>query len=115
MTGVVETVRELVGSDDDADDILRAAVQAVVDGGLAAWAGIHFVEGGDLVLGPEAGTHSPDARTVVPVVYNGTQVADLAAEGCTDRDLLAQVADLVAIQCLVGWDTGGVAWDELGG
>ena len=115
MTGsaaMLATVAELVAGDDDADDILRAVVAELVSSGTAVWAGIYFVEGGDLVLGPQAGTPEPDARTAVPVVYDGTQVADLAADRCDDHALLAGVAGLVAIQCLVGWDTGGVPWDE---
>ncbi len=109
---VLEAVIRLVGGEEDADDILRAVVAELVRTGTAAWAGIYFVEGGELVLGPHAGTPDPGARTAVPVVYGGTQVADLAADHCDDRDLLAGVADLVAIQCLVGWDTGGVPWAE---
>ena len=64
------------------------------------------------MLGPEAGTADPEARTAVPVVYDGTRVADLAADRCGDRALLGGVAELVALQCLVGWDTGGVPWDD---
>jgi hypothetical protein len=109
---VLDTVEQLVGGDEDADDILRGVVAALVDSGAAAWAGIYFVEAGDLVLGPQAGTPDPGARTTVPVEYEGTHVADLAADRCTDRALLGGVADLVALQCLVGWDTGGVPWDD---
>ena len=28
-----------------------------------------------------------------------------------DRIFLERVADLVAVHCLVGWDTGGESWD----
>lgn len=111
---VLETVQQLVGSDEDADDVLRGVVGALVDSGTAAWAGISFVEDGELVLGPQAGTPDPGARTTVPVVYEGTRVADLAADRCPDRALLDGVAGLVALQCLVGWDTGGVPWDDAG-
>jgi hypothetical protein len=109
---VLDAVGRLVEGGGDADDILRGVVAELVSSGTAAWAGIYFVEGGDLVLGPQAGTPDPGSRTAVPVVYDGTQVADLAADHCDDRTLLAGVADLVAIQCLVGWDTGGVPWDK---
>jgi hypothetical protein len=109
---VLDAVQQLVGGDEDADDILRGVVTALVDSGAAAWAGIYFVEGGDLVLGPQAGTGDPEARTAVPVVYDGTRIADLAADHCSDGALLGGVADLVALQCLVGWDTGGVPWDD---
>jgi hypothetical protein len=70
------------------------------------------VEGDELVLGPEAGTPAPATRTQVAVSYLGSGVGELAADGCGDPDFLARVADLVAEWCLVGWDTGGVPWDE---
>jgi hypothetical protein len=66
------------------------------------------------VLGPEAGTPMPAARTQVPVSYLGVRVAVLAADECGDLVLLERVASLVAEWCLVGWDTGGVPWDETG-
>jgi hypothetical protein len=47
----------------------------------------------------------------VPVVYEGTPVAELAAEGCDDIALLEAVAALIPEHCLVGWDTGGAAWE----
>jgi hypothetical protein len=109
---LLDAVQQLVGSDEDADDILRGVVSALVDSGTAVWAGVFFVEGGDLVLGPQAGTPEPEERATVPVAYEGTHVADLAADRCTDRALLGGIADLVALQCLVGWDTGGVPWDD---
>jgi hypothetical protein len=109
---LLETVSRLAQSDDDADDILRAVVSALVDSGTATWAGIFFVEEGELVLGPEAGAPDPAARTTVPVIYEHARVAELAADRCPDTALLAQVADLVALLCLVGWDTGGVPWDD---
>jgi hypothetical protein len=109
---LLDAVQHLVGSDEDADDILRGVVAALVDSGTAVWAGVFFVEGGDLVLGPQAGTPDPVARTTVPVVYEGTRVAELAADHCPDGGLLGGIADLVALQCLVGWDTGGIPWDD---
>ena len=108
---MLEQVERIVESGEDADDILRGVVNELVHGG-AAWAGIFFVEDGELVLGPEAGTPDPGARTTVPVAYEGTHVADLAADRCTDQALLGGVAGLVGLQCLVGWDTGGVPWDN---
>ena len=108
---LLEKVGRLVEDDADADDVLRAVVGALVENG-AAWSGILFVEDDELVLGPQAGTPAPSERTVVPVLYEGTHVADLAADRYEDRETLSRVADLVAIQCLVGWDTGGVPWDD---
>ncbi len=94
----------------DADDVLRQTVaQLVADG--AAWAGIFFVEDGDLALGPEAGAPEETRRMSVPVTWRGERVAELAADGEVDRAHLEQVAAEIADLCLVGWDTGGEAWE----
>jgi hypothetical protein len=94
----------------DADDVLRAVVEALVEDGCR-WAGILFVEGGELTLGPEAGTAAPETRTGVPVLFQGTNVAELAVDGFDDELSLARIAALIAPYCLVGWDTGGIPWD----
>ena len=46
-----------------------------------SWAGVFFVEGDELVLGPQAGTPEPERRTAVPVLWRDTRVAELAADG----------------------------------
>ena len=106
------TVEAVVARGGDADDVLRAVVAALHDAGYA-WAGILFVEDGALSLGPDAGTPGTAGRTTVPVVWVGEPVAELAVEGATPEDapFLARVAELVAGHCLVGWDTGGEAWN----
>ena len=96
----------------DADDVLRDVVKALVGDGGCSWAGILFAEEDELILGPQAGLPDPASRTQVPVVYNGARVAELVADG-GDASLLERVAQLVAPYCLVGWDTGGVPWDEV--
>jgi hypothetical protein len=97
----------------DADDILRDVVAALAD--RYAWAGILFVEEGELVLGPEAGTPAAGAteRTQVRVTFNGNRIAELAVDGAPeeDRTFLERVAERVADHCLVGWDTGGEDWE----
>lgn len=94
----------------DADDVLRQTVaQLVADG--AAWAGIFFVEDGELELGPESGRPDEAQRTSVPVTWKGERVAELAADGDVDHARLEQVAAEIADLCLVGWDTGGEAWE----
>jgi putative methionine-R-sulfoxide reductase with GAF domain len=94
----------------DADDLLREAVaQLVTDG--AVWAGIFFVEEDELVLGPRAGAEDPSRRQAVPVTWRGEKVAELAADGGVERARLEQVAAEIADLCLVGWDTGGEAWE----
>jgi len=98
----------------DPDDILRAVVEALVDQGGCRWAGIFFAENGELALGPEAGAPQLEARTHATVAYQGDAVADLAADGCDSPTLLEEVAAAIAPYCLVGWDTGGVPWEEAG-
>jgi hypothetical protein len=100
----------------DADDVLRAVVEQLVTRGGAVWAGILFVENGELVLGPQSGKQRPGNqqhgdRIKLPVVYDGERVAELVVDGCADRGLLERVALLISSYCLVGWDTGGLPWD----
>ena len=64
------------------------------------------------MLGPQAGTPRPDARVQIPVVYRGDRVAELVVDGCDDRAFLDRVAALISAHCLVGWDTGGVPWQQ---
>jgi len=109
----LETIEAVVARGGDADDVLRAVVAALHDDAGYAWAGILFVEDGSLSLGPEAGTAGTAGRTAVPVVWDGEPVAELAVEGAAPDDgpSLARVAELVSGHCLVGWDTGGEAWN----
>jgi len=93
----------------DADDQLRATVAELA--ARYSWAGVFFVEGEELVLGPEAGDPDPGRRTTVPVVWRDTRVAELAADGDVDIAHLEQVASEIADLCLVGWDTDGEEWE----
>jgi hypothetical protein len=95
----------------DADDVLRQTVAALATSDGCTWAGIFFVEEGELVLGPEAGTPDDARRVSVPVTWKGERIAELAADGDLDRAHLEQVAAEIADLCLVGWDTGGQAWE----
>ena len=108
-------IEAIVARDGDADDILRAVVQALHDTAGYPWAGISFLEDGELVLGPHAGTPAPDqrARTTVPVAWQGQLIAELAIEDAPEEDrmFLERVAHLVAGHCLVGWDTRGETWE----
>ena len=109
--GALDAVDRILNRGGDADDVLRAVVGALVERGGCAWAGILFVEDGELVLGPQAGEQRPAERIQLPVVYNGDRVAELVADGSDDRAFLERVALLISAHCLVGWDTGGVPWD----
>jgi hypothetical protein len=103
----MSSVDELVSRGGDADEVLRGVVAALVAGGYR-WAGIFFVEGGEVTLGPEAGEPDESERRSVPVVWQGVRVAELSADG--PGEPLEPVADRIAAHCLVGWDTGGEAW-----
>jgi len=95
----------------DADDVLREAVADL--GKTYAWAGIAFVEEGELVLGPTTGPE-PAAAFAVPIIYDGAQVGELRvspAEVTPEQQAsLERVAQNLSPYCLVGWDTGGEAW-----
>jgi hypothetical protein len=106
-----EDVEAVVARGGDADDILRGVVAVLA--GRYGWAGIAFAEGGERVLGPQAGGPEPADPVRVPVVWGGEEVAELRISGTPEKDRisLGRAADLVAGHCLVGWDTGGEAWE----
>jgi hypothetical protein len=113
-SGALEAVDRILNRGGDADDVLRQVVAALHARAGYAWAGIAFVEGGELALGPEAGSPDPSRRTSVPVRWQGEKVAELAVDGAGPQDgaFLERVAVLVSGHCLVGWDTGGEAWES---
>jgi hypothetical protein len=96
----------------DADEQLRQAVSDLAGRDGCSWAGIYFVEEGELVLGPQAGAPDPARRTAVPVLWRDTRVAELAVDGAVEPAELETVAAGIADLCLVGWDTGGEAWES---
>ncbi len=104
-------IQARVGAGGDADDILRGVVDALA--ARYAWAGIFFLGDDELVLGPHAGVPDPAQRRQPPVIWHGDRIAELAIDAAPeeDRKFLERVAELVAAQCLVGWDTGGEDWD----
>jgi hypothetical protein len=104
------TVEEILERGGDADDVLRAVVDALHAGG-ASWVGIAFVEGERLELGPSAGAERPAELQRHPVEWRGSRVAELQAGGDADPQRLARVAALIAPYCLVGWDTRGERWE----
>ena len=110
----LEAIDRIVGDGGDADDVLRGVVAALHGRAGYPWAGIFFVEEGELALGPEAGTPALELRTSVPVVWQGVRVAELAVDGSPPEDaaFLERVAVLVSGHCLVGWDTGGEPWES---
>jgi hypothetical protein len=107
----LEAIDRILDRGGDADDILRAVVDALVERAGCAWAGILFVEGNDLVLGPQAGEPDPGLRVQLPVAYEDARVAELVVDGCEDTAFLERVAQLISPYCLVGWDTAGEPWN----
>jgi hypothetical protein len=120
----LEAVERILNIGGDADDVLRQVVEVVqsrVPG--YGWVGISFVDEGSLLLGPWAGEErAPDAPPPLrlPIRFQGVTVAELGVAGTApigdgeeEQRFLEQVAVLVSAHCLVGWDTGGVPWDEL--
>jgi putative methionine-R-sulfoxide reductase with GAF domain len=110
MSAVLDSVERILQRGGDADDILRAVVQTIVEGGGARWAGILFAEGDHFVLGPQAGEPDERKRLYVPVIYDGEQVGVLVADRARRITLLERVAELVSAHVLIGWDTGGERW-----
>lgn len=118
-------IERLEAEEPEADEILRGALAALVGPAGYRGAAIWFVEGESLQLGPAAGepveladAAKPEAAGdahAVDVPFDGRRVAVLAAAtaGPNDEPYLRRVAALLAGACLVGWDTGGVAWDDL--
>jgi hypothetical protein len=109
----LEAVDRILNGGGDADDILRQVVAALHEETGYSWAGIFFLEEGELALGPQAGTPDETRRTSLPVSWQGTPVAELAVDDAPEEDrmFLERVAVLVAGYCLVGWDTGGESWE----
>ncbi len=110
-TRALAEIDRIVGLGGDADDVLRAVVAELVREPGVEWAGILFLEDGELELGPQAGEPDESRRVRVPVAYQGVQVGEVAADGDAGTELLERVAALVSAHVLLGWDTGGEAWE----
>ncbi len=115
--GALEAVDRILNRGGDADDVLGAVVDVLRERVSYEWVGIALVEEGKLELGPSAGTlRGEPAR--LPVSFQGSKVAELrVAPGQTgdeEQAFLERVATLISAYCLVGWDTGGVPWRDLG-
>lgn len=93
------------------DDVLRSAVGVLVEEPGIVWAGIAFLEGGDLVVGPQAGRPDESRRVRVPIAFQGTPVGELWIDGEADQALLERVAVLISAHVLIGWDTRGEDWE----
>lgn len=112
MSGAaLDRIAGIVGQGGDADDVLRSVVAALADEPGVEWAGIRFLEEGELQPGPQAGEPDEARRLRVPVSYQDVRVGELEVDGEADAAFLEQVATLVSAHVLLGWDTGGEAWE----
>jgi hypothetical protein len=109
--GILDALDEALAAAEEADDALRDTVRILAGAPGIAWAGIAFVEDGSLTLGPAAGQPRPNRRTTTPVAYEGAVVGELQVDGDTDPALVERVASLIGAHVLIGWDTGGEAWE----
>ena len=104
-------VEELLERGGEADDVLRAVISELVGTPGITWAGVAFVEEADLVVGPAAGEPDPDLRARIPISFQGSAVGELWVDGAVPAGDLQRVAALIAPLVLIGWDTGGEAWE----
>jgi hypothetical protein len=109
--GAIGAIERLLSEAQDADDVLRGTVAALVTEPGIVWAGVGFVEDRRLTLGPAAGSPDEKRRARVPISYHETVVGELWADGDVDVRLLEQVADRIASYVLIGWDTRGEPWE----
>lgn len=107
----LETIDRVVAGGGDADDVLRAVVGVLAGEPKIGWAGIRFLENGELVLGPSAGTPDEARRHPTAIAYRGEPVGELIVDGLAEQSTLDRVAVLIAAYVLLGWDTGGDAWE----
>jgi hypothetical protein len=108
--GLLESIECIAAGGGDVDDVLRAAVGRLAREPGISWAGIRFVEGDRLVLGPCAGSVEDERALRTPITSRAAQVGELVGPGAADGTVLERVAELVAPFVLLGWDTGGDAW-----
>jgi hypothetical protein len=121
FAGALEAIHRILNREPEADEVLRQAVAAVHDRiDHYAWVGLFLVEGEELRLGPRRGEAAAAGPALeAAVVYEGRRIGALrviatSRPGDEDRAFLDRVALLLSGQCLVGWDTGGVPWSEVG-
>ena len=122
--GALEAVDRVLNREPEADEVLRQVVAVLADRlEPYDWVGISFAEGGAHVLGPWTGARVDGAPTHdEAVVYDGAQrrnahrdrARGVRPSQTRTRAFLKRVALLVSLHCLVGWDTGGVPWPEVG-
>jgi hypothetical protein len=116
--GTTGAIDAIIAHEPEADQLLREAVVALYERiPDVRSVAVAFVESGELAPGPIAGDPISGTPAVTePVLYERRPVAELWIDGGGppddgDRALLVRVCELLSPYCLVGWDTGGEAWE----
>lgn len=107
----LEALERILDGGGEPDDVLRSTVRVLAEEPGISWAGIAFLEEGELVLGPAAGEPDEARRARVPVTFQGAPVGELWIDGEEEPALLERIADLVSAHVLIGWDTRGEGWE----
>jgi hypothetical protein len=110
----LEALDRILNLGGDADDVLRDVVRTL--GSLYDSVAIAFVEEDELAVGPTHGPRPQDGTLAAfPIAFDGSKVGELQVAPAPDDDsaFLERVALIVSPYCLVGWDTGGIPWDDL--
>jgi hypothetical protein len=110
-TRALEALDRVLNRSEDADGVLRETARVLVEEPGITGAGIAFLEGDELVLGPEQGEPEELRRIRVRISFQGAPVGELWVDGNADTALLERVAHLVSAHVLIGWDTRGETWE----
>ena len=111
MTALLAAIETALASAGEPDDALREVVRLLAVEPEIAWAGIAFLENGELVLGPSAGTPDPERRTQVTLCYKEQPVGELIVDGTPEPADVEAIAARLGEHVLLGWDTGGETWE----
>lgn len=109
----LSSIENVLASGAEADEMLRLVVGRL---GFTLYVSvaIAFLDDGALTVGPTHGSE-PATCLAVPVLFQEAPIAEIRVSPALDEDrpFLERVARRISLLCLVGWDTGGVPWDEL--
>jgi len=110
-TSLLDQIEQLCAAEADADEVLRDVVRLVADEQGVAFAEIRFVEDEGLVEGPSAGAPDEARRHATTIEYRGAPVGELVVDGELEDATARRIAEAISTYVLVGWDTGGTAWE----
>ena len=110
-TPLLDQIDQLCAAEADTDDVLRNVVRLIADEQGVAFAEIRFVEDEGLVEGPSAGEPDEARRHATTIEYRGAPVGELVVDGELEDATARRIAEAIATFVLLGWDTGGTAWE----